>query len=327
MRFNSPCRNVTYDAATELFSVTVHDHTKDTIYTELFDHVVVATGHFSTPNVPWYPGFDSFGGRVLHAHDFRDALEFKGKDVLFMGSSYSAEDIASQCYKYGAKSITLSSRSDGLKFHWPDNFERRVGVDHVAGNTVTFTDGSTKQVDAIILCTGYKHFFPFMADDLRLECENRLWVQPLYKGVLWIDNPKLVYLGMQDQFYTFNMFDAQAWYARDVIMGRIEAPNKAAMQTDSDAWLAREEKLETDSDMIWYQGDYTQDLIDATDYPNFDIAGVNRTFEEWEGHKHNDIMGFRNKSFKSLISGTQSPPHHTPWLDALDDSLESYLDN
>lgn len=26
------------------------------------------------------------------------------------------------------------------------------------------------------------------------------------------------------QFYTFNMFDAQAWWARDVILGRIEVP-------------------------------------------------------------------------------------------------------
>ena len=37
-------------------------------------------------------------GRVLHAHDMRDATEFKGKDLLLIGTSYSAEDIASQCW-------------------------------------------------------------------------------------------------------------------------------------------------------------------------------------------------------------------------------------
>ena len=51
----------------------------------------------------------------------------------------------------------------------------------------------------------------------------------LYKGIFWLDNPKLMYLGMQDQFYTFSMFDAQAWYARDVILGRIKLPSKAEM--------------------------------------------------------------------------------------------------
>ncbi len=49
----------------------------------------------------------------------------------------------------------------------------------------------------------------------------------LYKGVVWQDNHKLMYLGMQDQFHTFNMFDCQAWYARDVIMNKINIPSDA----------------------------------------------------------------------------------------------------
>jgi trimethylamine monooxygenase len=36
-------------------------------------------------------------------------------------------------------------------------------------------------------------------------------------------------------------------------------------------------------------------------------------------------MGFRNQSYRSAITGTVSPSHHTPWKDALDDSMESYL--
>lgn len=63
----------------------------------------------------------------------------------------------------------------------------------------------------------------------------------------------------------------------------------------------------------------------ATDYPSFDIDGVNKTFFEWEHNKHADIMGFRDKSHKSLMTGTMAPVHHTPWLEALDDSMECYL--
>ena len=99
------------------------------------------------------------------------------------------------------------------------------------------------------------------------------------------------------------------------------------MTADSLQWRAREEQLKNDEEMIWFQGDYVQHLIDATDYPSFDIEGVNKTFMEWEHHKHENIMNFRNNSYKSLMTGKMSPQHHTPWMDELDDSMEAYLGN
>ena len=139
-----------------------------------------------------------------------------------------------------------------------------------------------------------------------------MWPLGLYKGVVWEENPKLFYIGMQDQFYTFNMFDAQAWFARDVIMGRIKLPSQDAMRKDSAAWRAREEKLEDAEQMIWFQGDNVQELIDATDYPKFDIESTNRTFMEWEHHKVENIMAFRDNAYRSLMTGTMSPPITRP---------------
>ncbi len=324
-KFHHVAHNVDYDEDSGRFSVTVRDLTQDTRLTEEFDYVVVATGHFSVPNVPQFDGMETFNGRVLHAHDFRDAREFADKDILLIGTSYSAEDIASQCHKYGCRSVTISHRTSPTHFHWPASFSEVPLLTRVDRKTVTFRDGTSKEVDAIILCTGYLHHFPFMEDELRLKTENRLWPLGLYQGVVWEKNPKLFYIGMQDQFYTFNMFDAQAWYARDVIMGRIALPSKDEMQKHSASWRAREETLEDDEQMIWFQGDYTKALIDLTDYPSFDIEAVNRTFMEWEHHKHEDIMGFRNNAYRSLITGSQSPVHHIPWIEAMDDSMESYL--
>ena len=324
-RFRTPVRYVEYSQDTGKFEVTVEDLVADEVSSDEFDYVVVATGHFSTPNVPQFEGFETFNGRVMHAHDFRDALEFKDKDILIIGTSYSAEDIGSQCYKYGAKSITCSHRTAPMGYHWPDNFQEVPILTKIEGKTAHFKDGSTKDVDAIILCTGYLHHFPFLPDDLRLKTDNRLWPLDLYKGIFWEDNPKLMYLGMQDQFYTFNMFDAQAWYARDYILRRINLPSKEEMTKHSKAWRAREEKLENDEQMIWFQGDYVQELIDETDYPSFDVEGVNKTFMEWEHHKHDDIMGFRNNAYRSLMTGNVQPVHHTPWLDEMDDSMEAYL--
>ena len=327
IRFRTPVRRVDFDAATGLFAVTAHDLANDEETTESFDHVVVASGHFSTPNVPHFDGLDRFNGRALHAHDFRDAVEFKDKDILIIGTSYSAEDIGSQCWKYGCRSVTVSHRTAAMGYDWPDNWKEVPLLQKVVGNTCTFKDGSTADVDAIILCTGYLHHFPFMAPELCLRTANRLATADLYKGVVWVDNPKLFYLGMQDQWYTFNMFDAQAWYVRDVIMGRIQVPDRDARAANVVEREASEDAIEDDYGAIRYQGDYVRELIAETDYPSFDVDGANDAFFQWKKHKKQNIMTFRDNRYKSVMTGTMAPAHHTAWVDAMDDSMKSYLRN
>ena len=324
IRFNTIVRDVrSHDGGG--FEVTARDEAADSEAREEFDHVVVASGHFSVPNVPEYPGFDTFNGRILHAHDFRDAREFAGQDVLILGTSYSAEDIGSQCWKYGAKSITSCWRTAPMPYEWPDNWTVVPALERVEGRTAHFKDGTSREVDAIVLCTGYLHHFPFLPDDLRLKTPNVLASNDLYKGVVWNRNPDLFYLGMQDQWFTFNMFDAQAWYVRDIIMGRIEVPDLAAREADVKARQEAEAALEDDYACIDYQADYTEELIADTDYPSFDIGAASKAFYEWKKHKKKNIMTFRDHGYSSPMTGTMAPPHHTPWKDALDDSLEDYL--
>lgn len=328
IRFDTAVRLVNYNPTTELFTVTVHDYANDTTYSEDFGHLVVASGHFSTPNVPYYEGFEAYNGRLLHAHDFRDAREFSGKDILILGTSYSAEDIGSQCWKYGCKSITVAHRTAPMGFDWPDNWAEVPALVKVEGETAHFKDGTSRDVDAIILCTGYKHHFPFLPDDLRLKTVNRLAASDLYKGVAFVHNPKVFYIGMQDQWFTFNMFDAQAWWARDVIMGKIEIPSdKSVLLADVQEREEREEVSDDGKYAIRYQGDYVEELISETDYPSFDVDGACEAFYQWKKHKSENIMGFRDNAYKSVITGSMAPKHHTPWVDALDDTKEVYLQN
>lgn len=328
VRFRTPVRFVRYDDATGKFTVTVHDLKKDSMYEEVFDNVIVASGHFSTPNMPEFPGFGTFNGRVLHAHDFRDAMEFHGKDILIVGTSYSAEDIGSQCWKYGCKSVTVAHRTAPMGYDWPSNWQEVPILTHVDKDTAYFKDGTSKKVDAVILCTGYQHHFPYLPDGLRLKTKNRLATADLYKGVAYVHNPKLFYIGMQDQWFTFNMFDAQAWWARDVILGRIAVPaDKVVLQKDV-ADRVIDEEAGTDAHYaIDYQGRYVSELIAETDYPPFDVQAACQAFHDWKHHKGDGIMTFRDNAYKSVITGTMAPLHHTPWKDALEDSMESYLRN
>ena len=311
IKFDHSVRWVEYNDETGKFTVRVRDLPNNQDSTEEFDYVINAGGHFSTPNVPQYPGFEKFPGRVLHSHDFRDAVEFAGKDVIVVGASYSAEDIGIQCHKYGAKTVTYCYRNTPMGFNWPESVDERPILTHVEGNIVHFSDGSSKHADAIILCTGYLHNYPYLGEDLRLKSENRLWPLGLYKGIFWQNNTKFMYIGAQDQFYTFNMFDAQAWYARDVVLGRIELPDAATREEDYKVWRAKEEACENAFDLIDFQTAYMRDMLDSTDYPELKVEKVAELFKTWEHHKEEGILTYRDRSYVSVVTGNQAPEHHT----------------
>jgi len=328
IEFNTLVRDVKYIEDRNVFAVTTRNGKTDSEKTVEFDNVIVASGHFSTPNVPYYEGFEIFNGRILHAHDFRDAREFSDMDILVLGTSYSAEDITSQCWKYGCRSVTVAHRTAPMGFGWPENIKEVPALVKVNERTAFFKDGSSAEFDAIILCTGYKHHFPFLPDDLRLKTANRLACNDLYKGVVWNNNPKLFYLGMQDQWYTFNMFDAQAWYVRDVLMGQIQLPDQKTMDRDPVIRQENEDALEDDYACIRYQGAYVQELINETDYENFNIDAANEAFFQWKKAKKKNIMTFRDQGgLISPMDESTSPAHHTEWKDELDDSMASYMKN
>lgn len=261
----------------------------------------------------------------MHSHDFRDAGEFSDRHLLVIGSSYSAEDIALQARKYGAASVTISYRTEPMGFPWPDGIEEVPLLSRTSGRTAHFVDGATREVDAIVLCTGYQHSLGFIDDELRLRTSNVLYPPNLYKGVFWLDNPKMMYLAMQDQFYTFTMFDAQAWYARDYILGRIRTPSQTEMAADIEAWRTRLDACDGPSEEIDFQADYLADLNKEIDYPSYDLDLTRAHFKTWEHHKEEDITGYRDRSFTSPCTGTAGPVHHTPWWRALDDSLSTFL--
>jgi trimethylamine monooxygenase len=134
-----------------------------------------------------------------------------------------------------------------------------------------------------------------------------------------------MYIGMQDQFYTFSMFDAQAWLARDFVLGRFKLPSRARMEKETAAWVAREEKLKNPIEQIDFQTDYMKDIVQHTDYPAFDLDQAAEMFKEWEHHKGESIVGYRDHPFPSPCTGTMASTHHTPWFKAMDDSMQAFL--
>ena len=171
------------------------------------------------------------------------------------------------------------------------------------------------------------HKFPFLDSSLKLKTRSRLYPPGLYEGVAWIENPRLFYLGMQDQFFTFTLFDAQAWWVRDVILGRITMPSKEEMRRDCDAVVEEEEALTDLHSQIVFQAEYVKRLIADTDYPKFDVALVIKNFEQWCRDKQESIVGYRDKAFVSAVDGTMGLEPSIAWIEAKEDSVSSYVNS
>uniref|UniRef100_A0AC34Q3L2 Flavin-containing monooxygenase n=1 Tax=Panagrolaimus sp. JU765 TaxID=591449 RepID=A0AC34Q3L2_9BILA len=64
-------------------------------HTEIFDGVLLATGHHAVPHWPKnYPGQSEFTGKLMHAHDYTDHRGFEDKTVVIVGIGNSGGDLA-----------------------------------------------------------------------------------------------------------------------------------------------------------------------------------------------------------------------------------------
>ncbi|XP_076824582.1 flavin-containing monooxygenase 5-like isoform X1 [Clavelina lepadiformis] len=79
--------------------------------TEIFDALLVCTGHHATPHYPLheFPGFEKFGGFTVHSHSYREPKNFEDKRVVVIGIGNSGGDIAVELSKH-AQQVFLSTR-------------------------------------------------------------------------------------------------------------------------------------------------------------------------------------------------------------------------
>jgi len=73
--------------------------------------VVVATGYNHTPNVPEWPGLDTYKGDFRHAGDYRNAEPYAGRDVLVVGVGNTGAEIAVDLVEGGASRVRLAVRT------------------------------------------------------------------------------------------------------------------------------------------------------------------------------------------------------------------------
>ncbi|OCF30882.1 hypothetical protein I317_05030 [Kwoniella heveanensis CBS 569] len=221
---------------------------KDYYWTEFFDAVVVASGHYSVPYVPAIEGVEAFEktrpGSVIHSKHYRGRSAYEGKRVVVVGASVSAADIAfdlavSKTTKGSVYAVVNGHKANlyfgDEAFNHP-GISKQPSIVSIQGRTVHFIDGtSVSDVDHIIFGTGFTWTLPFLPS---VPVRNNR-VPNLYQHVVYNKDPTLLFVGAVAAGLTFKIFEWQATLAARLLAGRATLPPLSEMQRWEEERIAK----------------------------------------------------------------------------------------
>ncbi|KAB2609416.1 flavin-containing monooxygenase FMO GS-OX-like 9 [Pyrus ussuriensis x Pyrus communis] len=202
---------------------------------EVFDAVVVATGHYSKPRLPSIKGMDAWKRKQMHGHIYRVPEPFRDEVVVVVGTSLSGQDISMELVDV-AKAIYLSGKSldisEGLSkvITKHENLHLRPQIEILQEDgRVLFVDGSWIIADTIIYCTGYSYTFPFL-DTKGIVAVDDDRVGPLYEHTFPPSlAPVLSFIGIPRKIIGFPFFESQAKWIAQLLSGKTTLPSRDDM--------------------------------------------------------------------------------------------------
>jgi cation diffusion facilitator CzcD-associated flavoprotein CzcO len=149
--------------------------------------LVNATGTWTRPFVPRYPGQETFAGRQLHTVDYRSADEFAGRHVVVVGGGASATQLLGEISR--VTTTTWVTRRPPV---WRDGpFDEDAGRRAVALVEEAVREG--RRPGSVVGVTGLLVSTPYIADALERHVLERL---PMFDritptGVAWDDGREI----------------------------------------------------------------------------------------------------------------------------------------
>ncbi|KAM0982723.1 hypothetical protein ACFX2I_015577 [Malus domestica] len=219
---------------------------------EVFDAVVVASGHYSNPRLPSIKGMDAWKRKQMHSHIYRVPEPFRDEArqyivVVVVANSLSGQDISIDLVAV-AKAIYLSARSldisKGLSkvISKHENLHLRPQIESLQEDgKVLFVDGSWITADTIIYCTGYSYTFSFLdTKGIVTVDDNR--VGPLYEHTFPPSlAPSLSFVGIPKKVIGFLFFESQAKWIAQLLSGKTTLPSRDdMMQSIKEFYHSRE---------------------------------------------------------------------------------------
>ncbi|KAF5274057.1 hypothetical protein FQR65_LT04455 [Abscondita terminalis] len=185
----------------------------------------------------------------------------ENKRVLVIGAGFSGIDIANQIVGF-AQSVYLS--------HWIknessiENIVNKPSVSCFQNDCAIFSDGSKEDIDVVIYSTGYEYKFPFLSKNCGIKTMNN-WVQPLYKHIVNIQHPTMVFIGIPYLSTVFLISELQVQFALALLKKVFSLPSRQYMQSELEEYVANV-KDSTGSvkhlhRLGFYQREYISDLV------------------------------------------------------------------
>lgn len=212
---------------------------------ELFDNIVVCSGHHSKPFTPDIKGIHNFQGVKMHSSDYPKTSPdfFKDKRVLVLGARFSAMDISREVAQY-ASQVIISDRNlvDEMRFY--DKIHHVPSVSRILedGSVVLSNDHRVSGVDIILFCTGFVYDFPFLCTSSGLINDSPYdvlidqgrAVLNLYQHIFLNDDPSMAFIGLPWSTIQFHLFYLQALWISRIFSNTLELPTKR----ERDEWIA-----------------------------------------------------------------------------------------
>ncbi|EPS34525.1 hypothetical protein PDE_09489 [Penicillium oxalicum 114-2] len=225
--------------------------------TQIYDAVVVASGHFNVPFLPDVTGIRdwdrAYPGVISHSKFYDRPEHFAGKKVVVVGNSASGLDIGNQINQVSHGPVIVSQRSESyfaapagsaasnkvirpeiVEFLPPAQFDRAV----------RFKDGHVEErIEAIVFCTGYFYSYPFLSSLQPPVLTDGWRTRHVYQQLFYTEHPTLVFPVLPQRVIPFPLAENQAAVYSRVWSQRLQLPSK----TEMEAWEALQVAQKGDS--------------------------------------------------------------------------------
>lgn len=288
-------------------------------WTEAFDAVVVASGHYHVPLVPAIAGLietsKELPGRFEHSKSYRKAAKYADKRVLIVGGNVSASDFIQDLHSIvqGRLEVAVRNKNPVLDavYRLPNvRLHTTVkSVEKSADNkvNVTFADDSRIEgIDHVLFATGYRLQYPFLHPN-PTTAENR--VAGFYQHVFHIDDPSLTLVGQVKAGLSFRVYEYQAVAVSRYYANRNNLPLPSA--ADQRTWeTERVAKLGPSNAFHAIGPDfepYFNWLVDFAGQPALGSDGY--VLPRWEDKWATQglaILGLKNQYWQRLIAQNEA---------------------
>jgi cation diffusion facilitator CzcD-associated flavoprotein CzcO len=216
---------------------------------EVYNAIVVASGHYSTPFIPEIPGIGdwnkAFPGTISHSKYFRKHEAFSDKKVIVVGNSASGLDISSQISPC-CKTLLLSQKSESYLAGGFASDPKIQSVSQISrfdseNKTVYFSNGRVERdVDSILFCTGYLYTLPFLRDLSPNPIGDGTHVEHTYRHLFYTPHPTLSFLALPQKVIPFPLSEAQSSVLVRIYSGRLAVPSEKEMEAWEEATIAEQ---------------------------------------------------------------------------------------